>query len=67
MANAGREDVALYETMKFINYRLVGNLEVAHPVTHGAMLTKGPADDSTAFLRDKLAAAIDELEVLEEC
>ena len=66
VANASREDVALYETMKFIYYRLVGNLEVAHPVTHCAMLTKGPADDSTAFLRDKLAAAIGELEVLED-
>ena len=66
VANASREDVALYETMKFIYYRLVGNLEVAHPVTHATMLTKGPADDSTAFLRDKLVAALGELEVLED-
>ena len=61
-----REDVALYETLKRIRDRLIGNLEVEHPVTPGAMLTKGPNDDRTAFLRDKLAAALDELAVLDD-
>lgn len=66
VADANREDVALRETMKRIHNRLIGNLEVAHPVTPGAMLTKGTNDDSTAFLRDKLAAALDDLAVLDD-
>ena len=65
VADDRREDVALRETMKRIHDRLVGNLEVEHPVTPGAMLTKGPNDDSTKFFRDKLAAALDDLAVLD--
>lgn len=66
VADASREDVALRETMKRMHDRLVSNLEVEHPVTPGAMLTKGPNDDSTAFLRDKLAAALDDLATLDD-
>ena len=65
VADASREDVALRKTMKRIHDRLVDDLEVEHPVTPGAMLTRGPNDISTTFLRDKLAAALDELAVLD--
>lgn len=66
VADDGREDVALRETMKRMRDRLVVNLEVEHPVTPGAMLTKGSSDESTAFLRDKLATALDDLAILDD-
>jgi hypothetical protein len=61
-----REDVALRETMKAIHTRLLTNLEVHHPVTPGAKLTKGPDDKSTMFLRDKLSDALDILKCLDD-
>ncbi len=63
--NKNREDTALRDTMKAIQNRLLFNLEVHHPVTPGAKLTKGPDDKSTAFLRDKLADALKDLEILD--
>jgi hypothetical protein len=64
-ANAGREDVALRETMRAIHNRLKCNLEVAHPVTPNAKLTSGPDDAKTKFLRDRLGEALKVLEVLD--
>jgi len=61
-----REDVSLRETMRKIHDRLVLNLEVSHPVTPGSMLTCGPQDDKTKFLRDKLGEALDELAILDD-
>lgn len=66
LADKSREDVALRETMKRIHDRLVGSLEVEHPVTPSAMLTKGPNDGRTKFFRDKLAVALDALAVLDD-
>lgn len=66
VADDGCEDVALRETMKRMHERLVVDLEVEHPATPGAMLTKGPSDESTAFLRDKLATALNDLAVLDD-
>ena len=66
VADKDREDVALRETMKGIHDRLVQSLEVSHPVTPGAMLTSGPDDSGTKFLRDKLAIASGDLKVLDD-
>ncbi len=66
VADKDREDVALRNTMDAIYQRLLFKLEVDHPVTPGAKLTKGPDDDSTAFLRDKLAIALDDLKCLDD-
>ena len=63
-ANAYREDEALYYTMEGIRDRLNWDLEIKHPTVAGEMLTKGPEDSETKFLRDKLNWAIDELNVL---
>ncbi len=64
--NNDREDTALRDTMRAMHDRLVYNLEVAHPVTSGAMVTNGPDDSKMKFLRDKLSWALDELEILDE-
>ena len=63
-ADADREDEALYYTMVGIRDRLNWNLEIEHPTVAGEMLTKGPQDSETKFLRDKLDWAICELGVL---
>lgn len=63
-ANVAREDKALYDTMVTIRDRLDWNLEIEHPTVRGEMLTKGPDDGRTKFLREKLDWAIDELDVL---
>lgn len=65
VANTAREDKALRDCMQRIYDRLV-NLEVKHPVTTGAMLTSGPDDPSTKFLRDKLKEALADLAVLDD-
>lgn len=64
--NADREDKAVRDTMKNIHARLQWNLEVQHPVTPNAMLTDGPNDAKTAYLRDRLKETLDELAVLDE-
>lgn len=66
MGNAGREDDALRSTMRAIYNRLVLNLQVAHPVTPGAWLTKGADDPKTKYLREKLKEALDDLDVLDK-
>ncbi len=63
-ANATREDKALYDTMVAIRDRLDLDLEIEHPTIKGEMLTKGPDDGRTNFLREKLDWAIGELDVL---
>jgi len=65
VADAEREDVALRTTMQRIYDRLVYNLEVDHPVTPNSKLTDGPADEKSAFFRDKLADALTDLIVLD--
>lgn len=65
VANRDREDKALRETMKSIHNRLLFNLEVNHPVTPGSKLS-GPNDVKTAFLRDKLAEALEYLKILDD-
>lgn len=64
--DAGREDKALYETMRAIRDRLNWNLVVAHPVTPGDTITSGSADAKAAALRDKLTEALGWLEPLFE-
>lgn len=66
VSNKDREDRALRDTMSGIRTRLLVNLEVAHPVTLGAKLTKGPDDKSTLFFRDKLVEALKDLEILDD-
>ena len=63
-ANAAREDKALYDTMAAMRDRLNWNLEIEHPTVEGEMLTSGPDDARTKFLREKLDWAIGELKVL---
>jgi hypothetical protein len=66
VADKDREDKALRDTMRSIHDRLLNDLEVQHPVTPGAMLTAGPNDKSTQFLRNKLDQALKDLEVLDK-
>ena len=56
--NAGREDRALYDTMKAIRDRLNYNLVVAHPVTTSDFVTSGSDDGKARMLRDKLSQAL---------
>lgn len=63
-ANAFREDESLYRTMVAIRNRLNSDREVAHPTVQGEMLTSGPEDGRTKFLRERLSWAIEELGVL---
>lgn len=63
VADSGRDDVSLYETMRAIELRLEDDLEVEHP-TRDEMLTDGPDDANTRQLKEKLAEALDNLEVL---
>ena len=63
-ANVLREDESLYRTMVAIRDRLNRDLQVAHPTVQGEMLTSGPDDGRTKFLRDRLSWAVDELGVL---
>ncbi|OHC97456.1 MAG: hypothetical protein A2095_04670 [Sphingomonadales bacterium GWF1_63_6] len=55
----GREDKALYDTMKAVRDRLSWNLVVDHPVTPGDTITSGEEDAKARFLRDKLTQALD--------
>lgn len=56
--DAGREDRALYETMRAVRDRLNWDLVVQHPVTSGDTITSGSEDPKTIFLRDKLREAL---------
>lgn len=60
-----RDDRSLRSTMQSIYDRLLYDLEVKHPV-RDEMLTKGPDDASTRFLRAKLREALDALDVLDD-
>lgn len=66
VANKDREDTSLRDIMRAIYNRLVWNLEVNHPVTPGAKVTKGPDDTKMKFFRDKLETALKDLEVLDK-
>lgn len=63
-ANAGREDTALYDTMKAIRDRLELSLVVKHPVTPNDTITNGDADPKARVLKEKLSDAISWLEIL---
>lgn len=65
VANKDREDSALRDTMQSMRNRLLGSLEVRHPVTPDAMLTSGPNDEGTRFLREKLDVALADLAILD--
>lgn len=62
--NLTRDDEALYDTMVAIRDRLEDNLEIRHPIMEGEMLTSGPDDAKTRFLKEKLDTAIDDLSIL---
>lgn len=66
VAAADRDDVALRNIMRGMYNRLLLNLEVKHPVTSGAMVTKGPDDAKMKFFRDKLGEALENLNVLDQ-
>ncbi len=63
VADADREDISLYETMCEMKARLDCDLEIEHP-TRNEMLTDGVNDANTRLLKDKLAEALDNLQVL---
>lgn len=65
VASKDRDDKALRDTMQRIHDRLLFDLEVSHPITPGSRLTSGPDDSTTAFLREKLKKALEDLEVLD--
>lgn len=60
---AGRDDMAFYQTMHAMRDRLKWNREVAHPVLD-EKLTKGPDDQRMAFLYEQLDKAVSDLQVL---
>lgn len=62
--NVGREDTALYDTMKAMRDRLNMSLIVKHPVTPDDTITKGDADPKAAYLRERLSEAIEWLQPL---
>jgi hypothetical protein len=64
VSDAQREDVALRETLRGIHQRLQKDLEVSHPTTAGDLLASAD-DNRTAYLRDRLATAIDDLAILD--
>lgn len=66
VAAADRDDIALRNIMRGMRNRLLLNLEVKHPVTPGAMVTKGSDDSKMKFFRDKLGEALENLNVLDE-
>ncbi|MBN1227777.1 MAG: hypothetical protein JXA79_12350 [Deltaproteobacteria bacterium] len=66
LADKDREDSTLRETMKAMHARLFFSLEVDHPVTPSAKLTKGPDDEGTKFLRGKLSDALNTLNCLDD-
>jgi len=61
VANADREDRALYDTIKAVRDRLNWNLVVKHPCTPGETITQGQEDPEARFLREKLTEAVDNL------
>jgi hypothetical protein len=64
--NVGREDKALYETMRAIRDRLKLSLVIAHPITPNETITGGSDDPRARFLRDRLSEALDALAPLFE-
>lgn len=65
-ADLDREDRSLYDSMVAIRDRLNRDLEIEHPVTPGATITKGDDDPKARFFRDKLSDAIANLDPLFE-
>lgn len=65
-ANADREDIALYETMKAIRDRLQHNLVVNHPIPGNGDITNGTDDARARKLKEKLDDALDALKPLFE-
>lgn len=63
-SRADREDESLHYTMVAMRDRLHRSLEIKHPTVAGEMLTSGPDDARSRFLRDKLDWATGELRVL---
>ncbi len=64
LPNEAREDEVLYDTIVAIRDRLNYDLEIEHPTVPGEILTKGPSDARTVFLREKLDWAIAKLDIL---
>lgn len=58
VADADREDVALYETMLAIVNRLKTSLVVNHPVTPNATITSGDSDVAAGFLKERFSEII---------
>ena len=65
VANKDREDLAVWDTMKRVYNHLCVSLQVWHPITPQVELTKGSADSTTQFLRNKLKQALADLAVLD--
>jgi hypothetical protein len=64
--NAGREDRALYDTMRAVRDRLNYDLVVQHPCTPNSTITQGSQDAKAQFLRDRLTEALNDLAPLFE-
>jgi hypothetical protein len=61
----GRDDVALYETLRSLHERLGRDLTVRHPVL-GEFVTKSNRDDPLEALRDRSLEALKALQILFE-
>lgn len=62
--SAGRDDIALLETWKAIDLRLLLSTEVAHPVNPTPLAAAG--NKKVAFFQQKLSEALETLEVIED-
>ena len=59
---AGRDDLALFQTMSMIQLQLQTGHEIAHPTVPDEMLTEGPDDARARFLAERLQWAIEQLQ-----
>jgi len=67
-AHETRDDISLYESMRLVYDRLIGDPDVYHPIT-GECLTEGDVATRMEAFKDRLEAALKELQVLfdEDC
>ena len=62
-AYENRDDVSLYETMRLIYDRLIGDPDVYHPIT-GECLTEGNVAARMTAFKNRLESALKELQIL---
>jgi hypothetical protein len=64
-ASAGRDDIALRETMKAVRLRLEWNKSIAHPTLTNETITRND-DARPGYFRDRLVENLKQVEVLDD-